>query len=101
MNLQYDRAGEEETITASGTVDDCNREEKGDGKPMKKGRRAIRSAHEGKIHIKVSISGVESGQEELEETFWMAVQVIQRARMKLKARGVESVSYTIEKSGGY
>ena len=64
---------------------------------MDEKKKEIRTAEDGRLHIHVTISGTE---EETTEAFRMTVGSIREIRRRLQKRGIESVSYKIEKSDG-
>lgn len=63
-------------------------------------KKKIRSAAEGKLHIHVTISGTGAEHEERNEVFCETVDSIRKAVRRLRKRGIEGVSYIIEKSDG-
>lgn len=63
---------------------------------MNKDRKIIKTAHEGRLHIQVSVKGAG---EELDDAFEMTVESIRRVRRTLQKRGIVNVSYIITKSG--
>ena len=63
---------------------------------MNKDRKIVKTAHEGKVHIQVSVRG--SG-EALEDAFAMTAESARRVRRTLQKSGVADVTYIITKSG--
>ena len=60
-------------------------------------KREVRTAAEGRLNIHVTISGLG---EELNEAFCMTADSIREVKRRLRKRGIESVSYKIERSRG-
>lgn len=62
---------------------------------MSNKKKEVHTAGDGRTHIHVTISGTG---EEMDETFRMTVEGIRTLKRRLEKRGVEGVSYKIEKS---
>lgn len=64
---------------------------------MNEKTKEIHTAEDGRLHIHVTISGAE---EDVNEAFRLTAEGIREVRRRLGKRGIEGVSYKIEKSGG-
>ena len=60
-------------------------------------KKEVHTAEGGRLHIHVTITGAE---QDVNEAFRLAVEGIREIRRRLGKRGVEGVSYKIEKSDG-
>lgn len=67
---------------------------------MNSTRKEVRTAAEGKLHIRVTISGAGVELAEMNEAFNMTAESMREVKRRLRKRGIESVSYKIERSGG-
>ena len=65
---------------------------------MNRQKKGIRTAAEGKLHINVTINGAGAGLADENEAFNMMVEVMREVRRRLRKRGIESVSYKIERT---
>ena len=60
-------------------------------------KRVVHTAEDGRPHIHVTISGTG---EALDEAFHVTAESIRQVKRRLRKRGIEDVSYKIEKSDG-
>lgn len=65
---------------------------------MNSARKEIRTAAEGKLHINVTINGAGVELADENEAFNLMAEVMREVRRRLRKRGIESVSYKIERS---
>lgn len=66
---------------------------------MTRQKKGIRTATEGKLHINVTINGAGAELTDENEAFNLMAEVMREVRRRLRKRGIESVSYRIERSG--
>lgn len=67
---------------------------------MNRQKKGIRTAAEGKLHINVTINGAGAELADENEAFNLMAEVMREVRRRLRKRGIESVSYKIERSRG-
>lgn len=60
-------------------------------------KKEVHTAEDGRLHIHVTITGAG---EDVNEAFCLTVESIREVRRRLGKRGIEGVSYKIEKSDG-
>ena len=60
-------------------------------------KRGVHTAEDGRPHIRVTISGTG---EALDEAFHVTAESIREVKRRLRKRGIEDVSYKIEKYDG-
>lgn len=65
---------------------------------MNSARKEIRTAAEGKLHINVTINGAGVELADENEAFNLMAEVMREVRRRLRKRGIDSVSYKIERS---
>lgn len=66
---------------------------------MNETRKEIRTAAEGALHINVTINGAGAELTVENEAFNLMAETMREVRRRLRKRGIESVSYKIERSG--
>ena len=67
---------------------------------MTRQKKGIRTAAEGKLHINVTINGAGAELADENEAFNLMAEAMREVRRRLRKRGIESVSYKIERSRG-